>query len=262
MKFKYVILVLIVIVVIAVVIWWQNQNIDRPNVKIPILLYHNFVTTIPKTDPDNFNYINTPQSFEENVKTLLDNGYTFISMEELNAAYNGQIALSEKPILINMDDGYYSNYEYIFPMLKKYNVKASIYVVTDKICQEINGIKYLGWNECKEMQESGLVEIYSHSKRHVFYDKLPARAVRDDVIESYKVIESNLGKKDFKAFAYPYGAYTNETVWVLKSNGIDMQVYDIGMNYFSTFNKDYVKRINVPCEMTGVEIIEEINNTN
>lgn len=108
------------------------------------------------------------------------------------------------------------------------------------------------------MQNSGLVEIFSHSKRHVFYDKLPVRQIRDDVIESYKEIERNLGSKDFKAFAYPYGAYTKETVRTLKNNGIDMQVYDIGINNFKNFNKDYVKRINIPCEMTGKEIIDEI----
>ena len=67
--------------------------------------------------------------------------------------------------------------------------------------------------------------------------------------------------KNLKIFAYPYGAYTKETVWALKMSGIDMQVYDIGMNYFGNFNKDYIKKINIPCEMTGIEIIEEINNT-
>lgn len=41
-----------------------------------------------------------------------------------------------------------------------------------------------------------------------------------------------------------------------------MQVYDIGMNHFYNFNKDYIKRINIPCEMTGKEIIEEIERTN
>ena len=63
-------------------------------------------------------------------------------------------------------------------------------------------------------------------------------------------------------FAYPYGATTNETVWALKINGIDWQVYDLGMNYFKNFNKDFIKRINIPCEMTGKEILEEIENTN
>ena len=264
MKIKYlvIILILIIIGVIVIVAWHVNQKNEKSDVKIPILLYHDFVTIVPDSDPDNFNYINTPQSFEENIKVLIENGYTFISFQELNDANNGKIELPTKPILITMDDGYYSNYEYIYHILQKYSVKASIFVVTDKIGKEVEGKKYLSWEQCLEMQNSGLVEIFSHSKRHVFYDKFPARVVRDDVVESYEIIEKNLGKKDLKVFAYPYGAYTKETVRALKMNGIDMQVYDIGMNYFNNFDKDYIKRINIPCEMTGKDIIEEINNTN
>ena len=108
------------------------------------------------------------------------------------------------------------------------------------------------------MQNSGLVEIFSHSKKHIFYNKLPIREIRDDVKESYEIIEKHLGKKDLKVFAYPYGAYTNDTVRTLKNNGIDFQIYDIGINNFKDFNKDFIKRINIPCEMTGKEIIEEI----
>jgi len=262
MKIRYLIIIVIMIIISVIVIFTQYQESQRADIKIPMLLYHDFVTTVPEKDPDNFNYINTPQSFEENIKVLLDNGYTFMSIEELNDANNGKIELPAKPILISMDDGYYSNYEYIYPILKKYNVKASVFIVTDKVGKEIDGKRYLGWEQCIEMQDSGLIEICSHSKRHVFYDKLPGRVIRDDVVESYKVIEQNLGSKNLKIFAYPYGAYTKETVWILKMNGIDVQVYDIGMNYFNNFNKDYIKRINIPCEMTGTEIIEEINNTN
>ena len=264
MKKKYliIILVLVLIIVTVLAILPKTKKSSNANVKIPILLYHDFVATVPDSDPDNFNYINTPQSFEENIKVLLENGYTFISFQELNDAINGKISLPEKPILINFDDGYYSNYEYVFPILKKYNVKTSIFIVTDKIGKEIDGKKYLSWEQCKEMQDSGLAEIFSHSKRHVFYDKLPVRIIRDDVTQSYKIIEEHLGSKNLKVFAYPYGAYTKETVWTLKLNGIDMQVYDLGMNYSNDFNADYIKRINIPCEMTGSEIIEEINSTN
>ena len=253
-------IILAIIIVIGVTIFKNYKNHKKSDVKIPILLYHDFITIVPDSNPDNFSYINTPQSFEENIKTILDDGYTVISMKELNNANKGKIELPSKPILITFDDGYYSNYEYIYPILKQYNVKASIFVTTDKVGKEINGLKYLGWNECLEMQNSGLVEIFSHGKRHIFYDKFPVREIRDDVIESYKIIETNLGKKELKAFAYPYGAYTKETVWVLKSNGIDLQIYDIGINYFNSFNKNFIKRINIPCEMTGKEIIEEIKN--
>lgn len=233
----------------------------RADVKIPILLYHNFVTSVPETDPDNFNYINTPQSFEENIKVLLENGYTPISFKELYDANKGKCTLPKKPILITFDDGYYSNYEYIYPILKEYNIKASIFIITDNIGKEISNIKYLSWDECLEMQNSGLVEIYSHSKRHIFYNKVNVRILRDDVLESYNIIEEKLGKKDLKVFAYPYGAYTNKTVRTLINNGIDMQVYDIGINNFKNFNKNYIKRINIPCEMTGKEIVEEIEKS-
>lgn len=76
---------------------------------------------------------------------------------------------------------------------------------------------------------------------------------------SYQEIEKHLGKQNLKVFTYPYGAYTKESVFVLKMSGIDMQVYDIEVNNFKNFNKHYIKRINIPCEMTGLEIIDEIN---
>ena len=148
---KKIIIVILIIILITIVGWGSikyYQYKKRPDVKIPVLLYHNFVTTVPESDPDNFNYINTPQSFEENIKTLLENDYKVISIKELNDANIRKSKLPSKPIIITFDDGYYSNYEYIYPILKKYNIKASIFIVTDKIGKEIDGIKYLGWNEC------------------------------------------------------------------------------------------------------------------
>ena len=240
-------LIIICVVLIEGFIFNRYKYNERADIKVPVLLYHNFVTEVP----DNFNYINTPESFEENIKTFLENGYTIISMKELADADIGKTKIPSKPLIITFDDGYYSNYEYIYPILKKYNIKASIFIVTDKIGQEIDGIKYLGWEECLEMQNSGLVEIFSHSKKHVFYNKLPVREIRDDVKESYKLIEEHLGKQELKVFAYPYGAYTKETVRTLQNNGIDFQIYDIGINNFKTLDRDFIKRINIPCEMTG-----------
>lgn len=253
---KLMILIIVIITMGTIYFFNKNQKDKRRDVEIPILLYHDFVKNVP--DEDNFNYINTSESFEENIKVIIENGYTIISMKELDDAYNGRIELPEKPILINFDDGYYSNYEYIYPILKKYNVKVSIFIVTDKIGKEMDGIKYLSWNDCLEMQNGGLVEIFSHSKRHMFYNRFPIKEISQDVIESYKLIEEKLGKKDFKVFAYPYGAYTKQTVRRLKNIGIDMQVYNLGVNNFKNFNRNHVKRINIPCEMTGIEILDII----
>ena len=261
---KCILICFVIIVIIGIVLcvnyYYYNKINNRADIKIPILLYHNFVTEVPESDPDNFCYINTPQSFEENIEVLLQSGYTPISMKDLDEANNGNLKLPQKPIIITFDDGYYSNYEYIYPILKKYQIKASIFIVTDNIGKEIDNIRYLSWDNCLEMQSSGLVEIFSHSKRHIFYDKVSIRTIRDDVLESYKAIDDNLGKKDFKVFAYPYGAYTKGTVRTLKNNGIDMQLYDIVINNFKNLNKNYIKRINIPCQMTGKEIIEAIES--
>lgn len=180
-------LIIICVVLIEGFIFNRYKYNERADIKVPVLLYHNFVTEVPDSDPDNFNYINIPESFEENIKTFLENGYTIISMKELADA-----------------------------------------------------------------------DIFSHSKKHLFYNKLPVREIRDDVKESYKLIEEHLGKQELKVFAYPYGAYTKETVRTLQNNGIDFQIYDIGINNFKTLDRDFIKRINIHCEMTGQEIIEEI----
>lgn len=262
MKKKIIIFVFIILIIIIGIGLYIFKEPNRKNINIPILLYHDFVKKVPAQDPDNFQYINTPESFEENIKTLLKNNYTFLSFKDLNDAYNNKMKLPKKPILITLDDGYYSNYKYVFPILKKYNVKASIFIVTDNIGKIVNGKKYLTWKQCKIMQDSNLVEIFSHSKKHVFYNRLPVSELRNDVDQSYQEIEKHLGKQELKVFAYPYGAYTNESVLVLRLNRINMQVYDIGINNFKNFNKNYIKRINIPCEMTGKEIIQEINSTN
>ena len=118
-KIVYFLIVILLIAIIAVFIFNKyQQKKKREDLKIPVLLYHNFVTTVPESDIDNFNYINTPQSFEENIKVILESGYTVISLNELNDADSGKVKLPSKPILITFDDGYYSNYEYIYPILK------------------------------------------------------------------------------------------------------------------------------------------------
>lgn len=262
MKKKIIIFVFIILIIMIGIGLYIFKEPNRKNINIPILLYHDFVKKVPAQDPDNFQYINTPESFEENIKTLLKNNYTFLSFKDLNDAYNNKMKLPKKPILITLDDGYYSNYKYVFPILKKYNIKVAIFIVTDNIGKIVNGKKYLTWKQCKIMQDSNLVEIFSHSKKHVFYNRLPVSELRNDVDQSYQEIEKHLGKQELKVFAYPYGAYTNESVLVLRLNRINMQVYDIGINNFKNFNKNYIKRINIPCEMTGKEIIQEINSTN
>lgn len=65
---KIVILIILVLIIVIGILFLKKDK--RENIDIPILLYHDFVVRVPDEDPDDFNYINTPLSFEENIRTL------------------------------------------------------------------------------------------------------------------------------------------------------------------------------------------------
>ena len=96
--------------------------------------------------------------FEEHIKWIKDNK-TF-KMEELK---NLNYTLPKNSILITFDDGYKNNYTLAFPILKKYNMKATIFLNTKFIGKDEF---YLNWDEIKEMYESGLVDFQLHTHSH------------------------------------------------------------------------------------------------
>ena len=96
--------------------------------------------------------------FEEHIKWIKDKK-TF-KMEELK---NLNYTLPKNSILITFDDGYKNNYTLAFPILKKYNMKATIFLNTKFIGKDQF---YLNWDEIKEMYESGLVDFQLHTHSH------------------------------------------------------------------------------------------------
>ena len=96
--------------------------------------------------------------FEEHIKWIKDKK-TF-KMEEIK---NLNYTLAKNSILITFDDGYKNNYTLAFPILKKYNMKATIFLNTKFIGKDEF---YLNWDEIKEMYESGLVDFQLHTHSH------------------------------------------------------------------------------------------------
>ena len=83
-------------------------------------------------------------------------------MEEIYEYNKGNLALPEKVCVITMDDGWKGCYTEAFPVLKKYNVPATIFIIN----YYIGGDEYLNWDETKEMFDSGLVKIHIHGLWH------------------------------------------------------------------------------------------------
>ena len=96
--------------------------------------------------------------FQEHIKWIKDKK-TF-KMEELK---NLNYTLPQNSILITFDDGYKNNYTLAFPILKKYNMKATIFLNTKFIGEDE---AYLNWDEIKEMYQSGLIDFQLHTHSH------------------------------------------------------------------------------------------------
>lgn len=147
---------------------------NEKNIKIPILLYHQI--SIEKSQRDNYYMCTTAKKFEEQILGLKQLGYTFITYEELIKYNNNELALPEYVVLISFDDGYLDNYENAFPIIKKYNIPISIFVIDNGVGE--NG--YFSWAQAREMEASGLVHIYTHGKVHIPYGDESS-----DIIEEY-----------------------------------------------------------------------------
>jgi biofilm PGA synthesis lipoprotein PgaB len=103
---------------------------------------------------------------------LRNNGYTVIGADELFNVGKGHQTLPEKSIVISFDDGLHSVYTHVFPLLKLFGYKAIVSPVTQRMKtpatadygdRTLSQEDLLTWPQLREMQDSGLVEVASHS---------------------------------------------------------------------------------------------------
>ena len=106
--------------------------------------------------------------FEEQIRALSDAGYTAVSFEDLKAWVEQGTELPEKPVVITFDDGYESNYSLAYPILKKYGMKATIFVIGVSVGKDTYKdtgeamIPHFSLEQAAEMEQSGLVDVESH----------------------------------------------------------------------------------------------------
>ncbi|MDE2038489.1 MAG: polysaccharide deacetylase family protein [Elusimicrobia bacterium] len=186
--------------------WW------RPRAKgLPVLCYHK-VGRYPKGSRLKPLWV-TPAQFRSQMERLKASGYTSLTFSELRDIDEGKAPRPPKPILVTFDDGYANNYEEAFPILRELGLKANIFLVYETL-EGHNAwhnpasepwIAMLSWAQVREMQDSGLVEMGSHTMTHRNLARLPPEDARWELVESKKRLEEKLGR-EMVGFAYPYGA--------------------------------------------------------
>ncbi len=147
--------------------------------------------------------------FEKQMAYLAENNYHVLSVSKAIELFEGGRELPPKTVIITFDDGYKDNYDYVFPVLKKYGFSAAIFIVTGSVggartTTKGTALPTLNWQQIKEMADSGLVEFFPHSHTHPKLDLISDEDIRYEVQTSKNILEKELGKK-MTNFAYPYG---------------------------------------------------------
>lgn len=210
------IILLIVVGYIANFVYSNNEYYkNEKNIQIPIFVYHNIVDEI--TEPEYMQ--TTKENFIKQITGLRKLGYDVIRYDDLISYYNGEKKLKEKSLLITLDDGWEGNYTNLFPIAKEYNIPVSINVIDSNIGTE----KYMTWEQIKEMSDSGIVDIYSHSRYHRNPKNVSTEEYVNDVKYAHKHLEEKLEKKVTKVFTYPYGIYDEDKINALNKEGFFIQ---------------------------------------
>lgn len=177
------------------------------NKGLPVLMYHFFYDKNVSTGQDN-NWLEI-SNFEEQIKYMSENDFYFPSWEEVEEYIDGKISLPEKSVVITVDDGDDSFFELAVPVLQKYNIDATSFVITSWYGHRANdkqkNISYQSHSDSMhEGGANGKGVMLSWS-----FDKIV-----DDLKKSNQILGG-----DATIFCYPFGQYNDTDIRALKSSG-------------------------------------------
>lgn len=209
------------------------------NPKIPVLCYHNIATQNEKANyPEESDWTITTDNFKEHLDYLKNNNYKTLTMDEFYNWKIGNLNLPYKSVLITFDDGFLSNYEYAFKLLKEYNMNATVFVVGSFIdnstTNEWNGnIKTYMTKDILEnlKNEYPNIEIYSHSYNLHYQGAINQN--KDVLMQDIENFDNFYPNNDI--LCYPFGQYNDNIEDCLKESNYKM-AFRYGPN-----KKDYKK---------------------
>lgn len=196
----------------------EPENKAAPSsVKIPIFVYHSVRPHIAGESKIQDRYDITPELLEKQLIYMNDNGYRTITLDELvRDVENGTTTPVAKPVILTFDDGWRNQYQYAFPLLKKYRATATFYIYTNHIGKRKHS---LTWEEVKEMDAAGMT-IGSHTITHPFLKNLSHDEIKKEIFDSKKILEKELGKPVVH-FASPFGDTSPEIVNLIREAGYE-----------------------------------------
>ncbi|MBX3049854.1 MAG: polysaccharide deacetylase family protein [Caldilineaceae bacterium] len=189
---------------------WDQQP---RSVRVPVLMYHYLSVPPPDADIYRRDLSVSPELFASHLDRIQAEGYTTISLYDLQAYLWTGAPLPEKPVVITFDDGYRDNFTNAFPLLAERGMIATIFVITDFMDEERPA--YLTWEMAREMLAAG-ISIESHGRNHISLKNQDKDYLVWQALGSLETIEYEVGVRP-RFVSYPAGEFDDLTIEIFKS---------------------------------------------
>ncbi|PYL68540.1 MAG: hypothetical protein DMF20_00465 [Verrucomicrobia bacterium] len=237
-----------------------SPKITKPVVdqtaQVIIFCYHRLVDKIryPGTEI-------TPAAFEAQMKELKDRGITVISMQDLLAWKRGEKNIPPRSAVVTFDDGWKSQYEVAWPIMKKYGYPFTMFIYTEGVRGgSLGGGEAITWEQLADMRDNG-VDIEGHSATHqdlreghtitlIAGGKRSRTKVtgpqyeqwmQNEVVGSKQLLEQRLGIK-VNCFAVPFGNYNEHVKEIARNSGYEAMFTVYGQPITFTSSMDSIGR--------------------
>lgn len=186
-----------------------------PKNRVAVLMYHSVGrNNIPSTV--------SPENFAQQMAYLKEKRSQVISLANLADILEKKQPWPAQAVVLTFDDGYADNFTFAWPILQKYNFPATIFLTTgtvggEKIKKTGERLPMLAWPEIAKMQKSGLIDFQPHTISHPRLSEISLGEAQKEISQSRAVIQERLGK-EARFLAYPYGAYNQEVIDLLRQN--------------------------------------------
>ena len=248
-----------------------------------VLAYHSVVDeSAAENQKQYFPQTISAQMLIKHFNWLKENGYNVVSWQQVIDAENGKGTLPDNAVLLSFDDGYETMYNVVFPLLKAYNYPAVFAPVTgwldtpadQKIAyadKMLDRSVFATWAQVKEMEQSGLVEVASHT--HNLHNGINANPsggqlpsviapeykngkyetedayknrLKSDFTRSVQTLVNHIGKKP-RVMVWPYGQFNDVAVQLARQAGMP-HYFSLGEKIINKVGDKHIGRLLLNAE--------------
>lgn len=215
-------------------------------------MYHE-VSNIPSSEIQNYYNTQTsfcihPDDFERQIVALIEAGYKIISLDDLESLDRSKDPT--KLILLSFDDGFIGNFNFVLPLLRKYQLKAIFFLIVERIGKH----PYMQWDNVRELVAAGM-QIGSHGFSHQVIVGKEKEFFQKELFDSKKIIENQISQT-VHSISFPHGAYDSSALQFVEKAGYRyVFTSDYGFSLKTRGNLLMMPRVNISREI-AVEDIE------